>query len=105
MILGNLRYSIQVISKSVTKNEYGAEIVTWNNSFKLRVDYKNAGGTKTIDGKEVFNSQRLIFTTFFRYGISEDDRIIFQGKKYLIKSIVQIGYKEGMQIDTELIND
>lgn len=105
LVLGNLRYSIQVISKSVTKDEFGAEIVTWTNSFKLRAERKFAAGDKTLDNKEVFNSQRLVLTTFFRRGVSTDDRIIFQDKKYLIKSIVEIGFGEGMQIDCELIND
>lgn len=105
MILGNLRFSIQVISKTVTKDEFGAETVTWSNSIKLRADKKFAGGDKTVDNKEVFNSHRIIFTTLYRTAISEDDRIIFKDKTYLINSISEIGFKEGLQIDTELIND
>jgi len=105
IIIGNLRYSIQVIKKSVTKDEFGAEVITWINGVKLRADYKFAGGDKTVDEKEIFNSKRLIFTTYYRNNISEEDRIIFEDKKYLIKSISQIGYKEGLQIDCELINN
>ena len=105
MILGDLRHSIQVIGKQVTKDEYGAEKVIWIDKIKLRAARKFQGGEKTIEGKEVFNSKKIVFTTFYRNIISEDDRIIFEGKKYLIKSIVEIGFKEGLQIDTELIND
>ena len=105
LVIGNLRYSIQVISKQIIKDEYGAEIVTWTNSYKLRAERKFAGGDKTLDNKEVFNSQRLVFVTYFRRGVSTDDRIIFQDKKYIIKSIVEIGFGESMQIDCELINN
>lgn len=104
IIIGDLRHSIQVIGKQVTKDEFGAETVVWINKIKIRAGRKYLGGDRTIDGKEVFNSKRLVFTTFYR-NITEDDRIIFDGKKYLIKSIVEIGFKEGLQIETELIND
>lgn len=72
---------------------------------KIRAGRKYVGGDKTIDNKEVFNSQRIVFTTLYRKSIAENDRIEFNGKKYSINSIVEIGFKEGLQIDTELIND
>jgi len=105
IILGDLRHSIQVISKAVAKDEYGAETVVWSNKIKLRAGRKYVSGDKTTSNKEIFNSQRLIFTTLYRKAIDEDDRIIFEDKRYLIKSIAEIGFKEGLQIDAELIND
>lgn len=105
IVTGNLRYSIQVIGKTVVKDIYGAETVTWTNKIKLRADRKFMGGDKTVEGKEIFNSQRLIFTTHYRKLVNEDDRIVFDGKTYLINSIVMVGFKEAMQIDCELIND
>lgn len=105
MILGNLKYSIQVISKAVTKDEFGAETVTWNNSFKLRADRKFVSGDKTIDNKEVFNSEKLLFITHYRKGVTTEDRIVFNDKKYYIKSIAEIGTCDSMQIECELINN
>jgi SPP1 family predicted phage head-tail adaptor len=105
VIFGDLRHVIQVIGKTITKDEYGAETTVWTNKIRLKAGVKYAGGDRTIDNKEIFNSQRIIFTTLFRKTITENDRIEFRGKKYFIKSIVEIGFKEGLQIDTELIND
>lgn len=105
IILGDLRHSIQVIGKQVTKDEYGAENIVWSNKVKLRAGRKFVGGDKTLDNKEVFSSQRIVFTTLYRSVITEDDRIIYKDKKYLIKSIAEIGNREGLQIETELIND
>ena len=105
IVLGNLRYSIQVITKSITKDEYGAEKIVWSNKIKLRADRRFITGDKTIDNKEVFNSQRLVFTTLYRSNIIESDRIVFDGKTYSINSISELGYKEGLQIDVELINE
>lgn len=105
LILGDLRHVIQVIGKTITKDEYGAETTTWTNKIRLRAGRKFIGGDKTIDNKEVFNSQRIVFTTLYRSIITENDRIEFNGKKYLINSITEIGFKEGLQIDTELINE
>ena len=105
LVLGELRHVIQVLGKTITKDEYGAETTVWANKIRLRAGRKFIGGDKTIDNKEVFNSQRIVFTTLYRKTINENDRIEFNGKKYAINSISEIGYKEGLQIDTELIND
>lgn len=105
IVLGDLRHSIQVITKQVTKDEFGSETVLWVNKIKIRAGRKFVGGDKTLDKKEVFTSKRIIFTTLFRSTITEDDRIIFNSKKYNIQSITEIGYREGLQIDAELIND
>lgn len=105
LVLGNLRHTIQILTKSIAKDEYGAEIISWVNGLTLRADVKFVSGDKTIDDKEIFNSRRLVFTTHYRKNISEEDRILFEDKKYLIKSITKIGYKEGLIIDTELINN
>jgi len=105
VIIGDLRHVIQVIGKTITKDEYGAETTVWANKIRLRAGRKYVGGDKTIDNKEVFNSQRIVFTTLYRNTITENDRIEFNGKKYSINSIVEIGFKEGLQIDTELINE
>lgn len=105
IILGDLRYSLQVVEKNVTKDEFGAENVSWKDKIRLRAGRKFVGGEKSIDNKEIFNSKRVVFTTLYRAAITEDDRIIFKDEKYLIKSITEIGYREGLQIEAELIND
>lgn len=105
MIIGDLRHSISVLGKTIIKNEYGAETVNWVTKTTLRAGRKYIGGDKTVDNKEVFSSQRILFTTLYRSIITENDIILFQNKRYLIKSIAEIGFREGLQIDTELINE
>ena len=104
LVLGSLRYSIQILNKVSTKDEYGAETSYWNPLTTLRCNRKFVSGEQTIDGKEIFNSQHVVFTTLYRK-LTETNRIIFEGKKYLINSIAEIGFKEGLQITAELINE
>ena len=104
LIIGELRYSMQILNKVSTKDEYGAETSYWNHLTTLRCNRKFIGGDKTMDNKEIFNSQRVVFTTLYRK-LNESNRILFEGKKYTISSIAEIGYKEGLQIQAELINE
>jgi len=104
LILGDLRHSIQILNKVSVKDEYGAETSYWNPLTTLRCSRKFTAGDRTIDNKEIFNSQKVVFTTLYRR-LNESNRILFEGKKYTIGSIAEIGFKEGLQITAELINE
>lgn len=104
LIIGNLRQSIIVLKKTITKNEYGAESIVWIEFMNLKADVKYNNGTKVVNEKEIFNNVNLLFTTHYR-SITNDMRILFKNQKYLINMIEEIGYKDGLIIHSELINE
>lgn len=105
LILGNLRHSIEIQSKGSIKDEYGAEKPVWAKTMALKADIKTGKGTKQVNADEVFSVHYIVFTCHYRQNISTDNRILFEGKKYLINFIEEIGFKEGLNLHTELIND
>jgi len=105
-IIGDFRYSINVLAKSISVNEYGAENTTWITIInKLKCSVKYGKGMQEISTHEVFPKQYIIFNTYYRNNISTENRIEFKGKKYLINIVEEIGFKESLNIHCDLIND
>lgn len=105
IIAGDLRYSITVNSLSSVKGDYGAVTDTYTLLMTIRAGVKFVSGTKRVDEKEIFSSQVVQFTTHYRHTITETCRIVFDSRKYRILSIDVIGFKEGLLINAELINE
>jgi head-tail adaptor len=104
MIAGNLRHIIVVQRLSIIKDAYGAPTETYNTTHTLKAELQSASGGKGVNNEEIFNSVQLNFITYYR-DILESDRIIYKSKNYKILSIVEIGYKEGLRITVEKINE
>lgn len=101
---GELRWSIQIKRKSSTTDEFGSLIENWTGvTMTIKANVKNISGGENVNGKEIFNSSKMLFTTYYR-DIKETDRIVFNSKEYNIISIVEIGLKQGLEITADLIN-
>ena len=104
LIVGNFRYNITVIRKTVTYNDYGSEIITWNPVYTLKCSKKYGKGLKIENNHEVFSKEFIIFSTHYR-NIQIDDRIQLDEKNYLINLIEEVGYREGLNLHCDLINE
>ncbi len=105
LLIGEMRHSITVKSLSSTVDEFGSRAETFSDLMTLKASLKYISGTKTVDSREIFNSQVLQFSTHYRPAIVETCQIVFEDKKYRILSISPIGYREGLIINCELINE
>ena len=101
---GLLRDNIIVQRKTVIKDTYGAETVIYSDHLYLRANADYKGGNKGINNEEIFSSRTIIFTTYFR-DINETDLIIYDENEYKITFIAEIGYREGLSITTQLVNE
>jgi len=101
---GELRHEITVQSLSSARDEYGAITETYSTFAVLRAGVKFISGTKGLDNKETFSSQVVKFTTYYRE-VKETMRILHHTKLYRILSIEEVGFKEGLIINAELINE
>ena len=79
-----------------------------NEVIKTWVNWKTVWAKKTdTGGSERFNSAVIAimatnFEIWYLDGLTEKDRIIYDGRIYSIIGIVEIGRREGMQIKTEM---
>lgn len=102
--IGSMRNKIDVQELTIIKDEYGSAVESYYTKFTLRAQVKYISGNKAVDNDEIFTSQIVQFQTHFRE-IENTMRIIFKGRKYKINFIDEIGFKEGMIINCELINE
>jgi len=105
IIAGNLRYKITFQQSVNTRGGYGNEKQGFSDFMTLRASVKYLNGSKGIDNNEIFTSYGIEFTTYYRNGIDAKMIILFDNKKFRINNISEIGYKEGLLISTELINE
>jgi len=103
MIIGDLRYKI--LNPVLVKDEYGAENTTWQVFATLRAGKKEISGTKLIDKQEYFNTNRIDWLIHYRRNINENMRVRINNKEYRILYIREIVYKDGLVLETELINN
>ncbi len=104
LIIGDLRYLIQLYGLNSTKDEYGSDAEAYSLAMTLRSGVKFVSGNKGIDLEEVFTSQTIQFTTHYRSTIVPTMVIVYAGQQYRILAISTIGFKEGLLITTELMN-
>lgn len=104
LVIGSLRDTIEVLGLTKTRNEYGESVETYTVKHTLRAGIKNMAGVKNIQNFEKFTSKTLIVTTHYR-DVAETDRIRYNGDEYKINNIVEIGFKEGLQIFCDKINE
>jgi SPP1 family predicted phage head-tail adaptor len=105
MIPGELRYKITIQSLVVTKDAFGAAVETYSDLVTLRANVKLLSGNKDVENDEIFSPQTRQFITYFRSEITETCRVVYSGKSYRILSISEIGFKDSLQINAELINE
>ena len=87
--------------KSTTKNDTGNETETYTEL------YKAWASIQPFRGKEATESNQLVAGNFFviktRYDsrLKPKDRAYYDGDYYDIKSVSQLGYREGLEILAE----
>lgn len=100
-----MRYTIELYTLTTVKDAYGAPTETWTKTLTMRAGMKPTGGSKVIENNEKFNSRLRQWSVYYRSSIVEKMRVKFAGEWYRILSIDPVGFKEGLIINTELIND
>lgn len=105
IIPGDFRYKITIQSRVLSRDSFGSAVETFSDLHYLRASIKMLSGNKGIENAEIFSPQTIQFITYFRSGIDETCRILYNAKKYRIVSIAEIQFREGLQINGELINE
>ena len=99
-----MRHKILVQEKTVNRDEYGAESISYTTVFTLKAAVKYVGGSKGTDANEIFTTNTVVFETHYR-DINEEMIILFKDQKYRINYIAEVGYRSGLQITAEKINE
>lgn len=102
--IGQMRFNIIVKRLVKSQDEFGAEKKSYINHLAIKADLRTKNNSKVISNLEVFNTSTIVFWVHYR-DILSTDRIVYNGNNYEILSIVEIGYKEGLELVVSKIND
>lgn len=105
MQAGILNNIIVVQRPKVVKNEYGANVIQYNNIITTRAYIKNNSGNRANENGEIVYNYIKSFTVRYYNDVRETDIIIWNNKKYRITDIDEYRDKQYKVINTELIND
>lgn len=105
MRAGELDTPLVIEQRSVTRDAYGAELVSWITFASSWGRFEDVGGGESLRGAEV-QAQRLTRVTVRHVaGITADMRVVGAGRTLQIKAIAEISRARGWRLLCEDFNE
>tara|TARA_R100001015_G_C4582408_1_gene138746 strand:- start:381 stop:704 length:324 start_codon:yes stop_codon:yes gene_type:complete len=102
MIIGKMDRKIRIFTNLTTHNDYGEEYIQSESAVDLwaAVDFKQ--GKVGIDADNPLAEIPVVFTTRYNQGFTANTLkyIFYNDVKYYIRSVQEIGRKQGLRIFT-----
>lgn len=97
---------ITIQAKATTLDVNGDRIDTWTNLYtNIAANVKPAGGREMVAEHRMFETSAAVFTTRYYSDVTQQHRILYNGKTYNISSINEIGRHDGLLITAEASNN
>lgn len=98
---------VEILRKSVTTTEYGADKVVWNAVRRTRAGVSYLSGSRTEENREIFYAEQVVFTLRSYVEVEDEDRIKYGGKTYRILSINREDdtTRNDVKVTTEKVNE
>ena len=105
MIAGKLNEVITILKSEDIKDSYGATSKVWNPITTTKASVNQNTGTRSVVNNEIFTAYTVEFGVRFYTPVSEFDRVMWNGKKYQIESVIIDRLKNHKIIITTLVNE
>lgn len=102
--IGELDEEITVRRYTITRDEYGGEVRTWETLLTLwaKVDYAKTDSDEREEGGRVISWQRIIFTVRHTGQILPNDVILYDSLEHDILFVEKTGRKQFEILTTQL---
>lgn len=98
MQAGKLDRRITIIGKTISRDDYGAEIVSWATRETVWARYLPGGGNERFAAAQVYAETQGRFQIRWRTDVTTDNRILFDGKEWDILDVCELGRREGIEM-------
>lgn len=98
MRAGRLDRVIVIQRYAASVNEYGTPSFTWSNLTALRAQIVQASTEEFIRAFGASDETLIIFRTRYHGGVTNADRVVFEGREFNIKDLKEIGRRRGLEI-------
>lgn len=106
---GKLNVRIKIQSETITRDQFGGEIISWNTIHEVWAKQKVTTGRKTVEGDMEIAMSKTEFYIRYIPALSTKNRIVvpvkFKGVDYpdLIYKIESIGDTDGKQRELKIV--
>lgn len=102
MQAGKLDRRITIQEPVISQDDYGEPVVTgWADVATVWAQVVPVSGREYFDATAVRAEKTTRFRIRWRSGLTEAMRIVYDGRNYDIRSIVELGRREGLEIRAE----
>lgn len=96
---GALQYKIDILRASVeTIDAYGAKSNAWPVWRSISAEITDRKVEETTEPSGTVTRETITFRARYRDGITTADRISFGGKQYEIRSVLEIGRRQALEL-------
>lgn len=95
---GKLTEEIQIERFTSTVDEYGTPTQTWVQLATLRAEKVDQTTTEYIRNFGASDEEVIVFRARFFDGITNADRVVWNGDPFNIKSVAPIGRRKGVEL-------
>lgn len=95
---GRLTESIRIERASTAINDAGTPVETWARLADLRAERVDQTTEEFIRGFGASDEELVIFRFRFFDGITNADRVIWQGQAFNIKQVTPVGRRKGVEL-------
>lgn len=89
--IGDMRDRIDIQSKTETVDNAGQPIVSWSTSLAGEpAKYEPINGSEVMRGRQLESNVKVVFTIHYRPGITDDMRVLHNGKYYGILYVHEV---------------
>jgi len=103
--IGKLDQRIEIQQKTAVRSATGSATATWSTVARVwaGLSYQSSGNSEQVEADQILATTRVAFTIRYRDGLSEEMRIVSDGKNYdIIPPMEQIGRKMYLKLRAEL---
>ena len=104
MRAGELDRKVRLEQRINTPNAYGEPIESWNLIAEVWASRAQLSGRELFESDQVAAEALYRFRLYYRTDLDATCRIVYDGKNYDIKSVAEIGRREGLEVLAQLIN-
>ena len=89
MKAGKLRHRVTIKQKSVSRDSYGAEDITWQVVATVWAAVEPLQGREFIDGKQLQAERTTRIRIRYRSGVAPEMRVVFGSHVYDVQSVIE----------------
>lgn len=101
---GKMDRQIIIEEKSVTRDDFGAETVIWQDVATVWAEVLPISGREVFNAGKIFAEATTLFRIRWRSGLTEDMRISYGGQYYGVSYLREVGRRELLEITASRID-